>query len=86
MKRVLGVRPESEYYMLDLPPKDQNEYVQNAVADALNDIPMGKRRMASVKTGNVARVDDVDISSQVRKVFASKLTKQDLNAPLKMGV
>jgi hypothetical protein len=77
MKRVLGVRPESEYYMLDLPPKDQNEYVQNAVADALNDIPMGKRRMASVKTGNVARVDDVDISSQVRKVFASKLTKQD---------
>ncbi len=42
MKRVLGVRPESEYYMLDLPMKDQNEYVQNAVQAALADAPLPK--------------------------------------------
>jgi hypothetical protein len=39
MLRVLGNRPESEYYMLDLPLKDQSQYVQNAVDRALNDLP-----------------------------------------------
>lgn len=39
MLRVLGNRPESEYYMLDLSLKDQSQYVQNAVDRALNDLP-----------------------------------------------
>jgi hypothetical protein len=45
MKRVLGVRPESEYYMLDLPMKDQNEYVQKAIEAALDDVPTPKKAM-----------------------------------------
>jgi hypothetical protein len=92
MKRVLGVRPESEYYMLDLPLKDQNEYVKNAVANALGDVPTPKRTaridaddarlLTEAAKAGLPKRPNYLFTAKLQAVFDSGKTKQDFISEL----
>lgn len=69
MKRVLSVRPDSEYYMLDLPSADQSQYVQDAVEKALNNVPPAKGF-----TGSRALTRGKEAERKLRALFASQKT------------
>jgi hypothetical protein len=87
MKRVLGVRPESEYYMLDLPLKDQNEYVKSALRVALDDVPFpenvkGSAALARMTQAEMALEDafsgnakGTSLINKIESIFQSYLNR-----------